>query len=252
LEVTTLNVRSVSGNGFHYCSGPACQLSYGDACDGNLSPAGARTKDVARPRNSNVSYGGNGIYTCTKPNSVALTFDDGPYIYTSGLLDILASYNAKATFFITGNNMGKGEIDNVSTGYPQIIQRMHKEGHQIAHHTWTHQNLSGTSEVQRENQMYFNEMAFRNVLGFFPTYMRPPYSACDEGCQSLMAKLGYHIIYYNLNTEGTSSFPSSPSLSAPTYFPFLLPFHPTNDPLRLPQQQRDSNSKLQGPRRPSI
>lgn len=32
---------------------------------------------------------------------VALTFDDGPYLYTTALLDLLDQYNAKATFFIS-------------------------------------------------------------------------------------------------------------------------------------------------------
>jgi len=38
---------------------------------------------------------------------MALTFDDGPFIYTSHILDLFTQYNAKATFFITGNNNGK-------------------------------------------------------------------------------------------------------------------------------------------------
>jgi peptidoglycan/xylan/chitin deacetylase (PgdA/CDA1 family) len=38
---------------------------------------------------------------------MALTFDDGPFIYTSHILDVLAQYNASATFFITGNNNGE-------------------------------------------------------------------------------------------------------------------------------------------------
>jgi peptidoglycan/xylan/chitin deacetylase (PgdA/CDA1 family) len=38
---------------------------------------------------------------------MALTFDDGPFIYTSHILDVLSQYNASATFFITGNNNGK-------------------------------------------------------------------------------------------------------------------------------------------------
>lgn len=58
-------------------------------------------------------------------SDVAFTFDDGPYTYTSDLLDKLKVYNAKATFFISklesfqafaslanngkaGNNLGKG------------------------------------------------------------------------------------------------------------------------------------------------
>ena len=38
------------------------------------------------------------------PNTVALTFDDGPGIYEPELLATLAKYNAKATFFLNGNN----------------------------------------------------------------------------------------------------------------------------------------------------
>lgn len=43
---------------------------------------------------------------CVNPGEMALTFDDGPFIYTSHILDVLAQYNASATFFITGNNNG--------------------------------------------------------------------------------------------------------------------------------------------------
>lgn len=43
-------------------------------------------------------------------------------------------------------------------------------------------------------------MAFRNILGFFPTYMRPPYVDCDNACFSRLKTLGYHPIYYDLDT----------------------------------------------------
>lgn len=44
-------------------------------------------------------------------------------------------------------------------------------------------------------------MAMRNIVGFFPTYMRPPYSSCTAACQATMAALGYHIIYFDLDTD---------------------------------------------------
>ncbi|KAH8780439.1 glycoside hydrolase/deacetylase [Hyaloscypha finlandica] len=189
------------GKDFHYCSGPACQLSYGDKCDGNTSPLGSSTKDVARPHLGNISYGGTGLYFCQNKTQVALTFDDGPYIFTEKVLDVLDQYSAKATFFITGNNMGKGQLDNASTGYPQLLKRMHAAGHQVASHTWTHQNLSAITVQQRQNQMYYNEMAFRNVLGFFPTYMRPPYSECNNETQAMLYDMGYHVVYYNIDSN---------------------------------------------------
>src|SRR6266498_2225378 len=190
-------MQKYSGKGYHYCSGPACQLNYGDGCDGNTKPGGFDTLDVPRPLIGNVTYEGAGIYNCLSDNHIALTFDDGPFNFTWHLLDVLASYNAKATFFITGNNMGKGQMDINETGYPEILRRMHRDGHQIASHTWTHQNLTEMSETQLIDQMHYNEMAFRNVLGFFPTYMRPPYSECNEVCQATMKKMGYHITYYS-------------------------------------------------------
>lgn len=150
-----------------------------------------------------MAYGGAGIYSCEKAGTVALTYDDGPSGYTNDLLDLLAKYNAKATFFITGNNNGKGEIDNTSLAWPTVIQRQHSDGHQIASHTWSHPDLSNITSLQRKNEMIKNEMALRNILGFIPTYMRPPYSSCtaESGCESDLADLGYHIVYFDLDTQ---------------------------------------------------
>ncbi|KAH0565378.1 hypothetical protein GP486_001227 [Trichoglossum hirsutum] len=189
-----------------YCAAPDCQYDYGPGCDTNIPPPGASTSTIARPHIGSIPYGGGGvqfggIYDCLQNGAIALTFDDGPYLYTSHILDVLASYNAKATFFITGNNLGKGRIDDPATGYPAIIQRMVREGHQIASHTWGHQNLSSMTTTKMKQQMYYNEMAFRNILGYFPTYMRPPFSQCSLACESMLDSLGYHITYFDLDTQ---------------------------------------------------
>jgi len=192
------------GQGTDYCAAPGCQYDYGPACDDHTVPHGSNTSTVARPENGTVPYGGAGIYDCTVPGTVALTYDDGPYIYTNDVLDVLKQYNAKATFFMTGNNNGKGEIDNAANGWSTIVQRAYNEGHQLASHTWTHPHLSNLTSQQRKQNMWSNEMALRNILGFFPTYMRPPYSDCtaESGCQDDMAELGYHITYFDVDTEG--------------------------------------------------
>lgn len=77
------------GVGTQFCKAPTCQLDYGPACDGNVRPKGADTKDVPRPKLGPVPYG-KAIYTCNVNGDVALTFDDGPWEYTSHLLDMLA------------------------------------------------------------------------------------------------------------------------------------------------------------------
>ncbi|KAF2191086.1 carbohydrate esterase family 4 protein [Zopfia rhizophila CBS 207.26] len=191
------------GQGGDYCYSPGCNYQYGPACPENVTPAGTNTSSVARTALGSVPYGGAGIYNCVNPGTVAITYDDGPLDgTTSHILDVFKSYNAKATFFITGNNINKGQIDTTSS-HSSDIQRMRTEGHQIASHTWTHLDLSAVSAVDRRNQMYKNEMAIRNIVGFFPTYMRPPYSSCtaESGCEQDMKDLGYHVTYFDVDTD---------------------------------------------------
>lgn len=44
------------------------------------------------------------LTTCTQSDHFAMTFDDGPYEYTSALIDLLISENVVATFFVNGKN----------------------------------------------------------------------------------------------------------------------------------------------------
>lgn len=154
-----------------------------------------------RPLLGSVTYTQD-IIDCMEENVVALTYDDGPWNFTSELLDTLAAFGFHATFFITGNNLGKGPIDTTPP-YPSIIRRMIAEGHQIASHTWSHYSLQNLSSGLRYDQMGKNERALANIIGKYPTYMRPPYSQCDaaSGCQADMLALGYHRIFFDLDTQ---------------------------------------------------
>ena len=65
-----------------------------------------------------------------KVRAVYLTFDDGPIPEsTPFILDTLAKYGAKATFFMVGENAEK---------HPQLFERIKAEGHQIGNHTHNH------------------------------------------------------------------------------------------------------------------
>ncbi|KAI0392311.1 carbohydrate-binding module family 18 [Xylariaceae sp. FL0594] len=191
------------GKGQDYCESPDCQLNYGSGCDGNQKPSGVDTSTIARPKVGNVPYGGAGIYDCVNDGDIALTFDDGPWNYTNDLLDKLAKYQAKATFFITGTNLHKGKINDPKLPWASVIQRMAAEGHQVASHTWSHENYSQLTTTQFQNQIYWNEIALNDILGYIPTYMRPPYSICPtRTCGAQLATMGYHAIYFDLDTEG--------------------------------------------------
>ncbi|KAL5117164.1 hypothetical protein ACEQ8H_004989 [Pleosporales sp. CAS-2024a] len=162
--------------------------------------SGPSTRNDPRPQKGNIPYGGAGIMTCQQPGTVAITYDDGPNIYTSQVLDQLATYGFKATFFVCGDN-GHGAID-ADSRWIDVIRRMDAEGHQIGSHTWSHLDLSldSTTEDQRFDEMVKTEMALRNILGKYPTYMRPPYDSCNTACQNVLKTLGYVIVYQDLDT----------------------------------------------------
>lgn len=67
---------------------------------------------------------------CTVPGTVALTFDDGPFIYTNALLDILHENDAQATFFLLGRGLGDIYANQ------DTVLRIMREGHQVGAHTY--------------------------------------------------------------------------------------------------------------------
>ncbi|KAI6330805.1 hypothetical protein MCOR29_001748 [Pyricularia oryzae] len=166
--------------------------------------ADTSTKDVPRPKIGNVPYG-QIIERCTQPGVVAITFDDGPSGFTNALLDLLSREGAKATFFITANNIVPVETDQGRT----IVNRAHRDGHQIAHHSWRHQDFSVISRDERTNEVLLPESAFASALGFFPTYIRPPFGSCNADCQSQLGELGYHIINWSIDSDDWRNVPDN-------------------------------------------
>lgn len=155
------------------------------------------------PAGTNGGSTGTIISDCTVPGTMALTFDDGPYLYTAQILDILEELGVKATFFVAGNNRGKGHMDDSSLAWPAILRRMYATGHHIASHTWSHRSLNTVNSTIRKTEMIYNEMAFRNLFGWIPTYMRPPFLECDEssGCLDFLDSLGYHVVTNDIDTK---------------------------------------------------
>ena len=75
---------------------------------------------------------------------VYLTFDDGPSENTKKIMDILAKYDAKATFFVTGRNQD----------YNYLIKDAYNAGHTIALHTYSHEY----STVYASVDAYFDDL----------------------------------------------------------------------------------------------
>lgn len=132
---------------------------------------------------------------------VYLTFDDGPSENTKKIIDILAQYNAKATFFITGSN----------EECRSYIKEAYDAGHTIGLHTYTHDY----SQVYSSDQAYFADLAqigevAKEQIGYVPCFIRFPGGSSNrvssEYNQGIMSRLvqqvqdaGYQ--YYDWNVD---------------------------------------------------
>ncbi|KAG0055055.1 chitin deacetylase [Gryganskiella cystojenkinii] len=136
------------------------------------------------------------ITSCTVPNSFAVTFDDGPSIWTHELLDYLAIKKIKVTFFVNGLNY------NLITDpeFAAVVKRASDEGHQIASHTWAHADLSAIG-VDVDSQMKQLDDALLKIIGKRPVYMRPPYGNTSPAALEYLGSNGYKVVNWNVDTN---------------------------------------------------
>jgi len=131
--------------------------------------------------------------------TIYLTFDDGPGIYTTELLDILARYNVKATFFVTG------------VGDDALILREYNEGHAVGLHTFTHnyayiyQNMNAfLDDLTRVQERVKRITGYTSYLMRFPGGSSNTVSARYDGGARIMSKLVAEVTrrgftYYDWN-----------------------------------------------------
>ena len=121
---------------------------------------------------------------------IALTFDDGPWpVTTELLLDGLAERDAKATFFLIGEQIGAME---------DTVRRMQAEGHQVGNHTYTHMDLSRGDSAERLREIEKTDETLRALLGEGSYWLRPPWGflAADTA-----QEVRVPMVYWSLDTE---------------------------------------------------
>uniref|UniRef100_A0A0W0G5I6 Putative carbohydrate esterase family 4 protein n=1 Tax=Moniliophthora roreri TaxID=221103 RepID=A0A0W0G5I6_MONRR len=136
------------------------------------------------------------ITSCTQPNTVALTFDDGPWNYIRDISDTLTNNGAKGTFFFNGNNWGCIYDQNHADG----IRYVYGKGHQVASHTWRHANLAELTWDQVHDEMWRVEQALERIVGAVPAFMRPPYGSYNDNVRWASAVRGQAIVNWDFDS----------------------------------------------------
>ncbi len=129
--------------------------------------------------------------------TVYLTFDDGPVPeVTPQVLDILDSFDIKATFFWVGENLMR---------YPNLAQEVVQRGHSIGNHTYNH--LSGWSvstEEYKANILKTDAIIRETVPSVFESgkrLFRPPYGKVRREVYQWLQTEGYTIVLWDLVTH---------------------------------------------------
>lgn len=127
------------------------------------------------------------------PGTVALTFDDGPNeTFTPQVLDILARYNVKATFFLVGAEVEKS---------PALVRRILDEGHAIGNHTWDHIDLTDLDEEGFRQQVDRTQTLLTEIQGAPVTCVRPPHGRINQYVMDQLNARGLRMMKWNRDTE---------------------------------------------------
>ncbi len=108
------------------------------------------------------------VFAETGSKLIALTFDDGPNTTTTNeVLDLLEQYDAKATFFLIG--------DNINSESAVSVKRAFDMGCEIGNHSKTHSNMSSMSAEVIKTEIDFVDAWVEQITGTKTTFFRPPF-----------------------------------------------------------------------------
>jgi cellulose synthase/poly-beta-1,6-N-acetylglucosamine synthase-like glycosyltransferase/peptidoglycan/xylan/chitin deacetylase (PgdA/CDA1 family) len=131
---------------------------------------------------------------------VALTFDDGPDPrWTPKVADALRRLHAPATFFVVGSKVVR---------HPEVVERLHRDGFELANHTFTHADVSALPGWERQLQVGLTDNTLAGTVGIRPRLFRPPYSSVPAAATKRqadalaeIARRGYEVVLADFDGE---------------------------------------------------
>ena len=110
---------------------------------------------------------------------------------TQMLIDILAKYNVKATFFVVGEWVDK---------YPESVKALHDAGHEVMNHSNTHAHMSQLSKDEIIADVEACNDKIEAVTGVRPTLIRPPYGEYDDNVITAIRSIGMEPIQWDVDS----------------------------------------------------
>lgn len=143
-----------------------------------------------------LPFGVSGIYLGhdNRQKRVALTFDVGYVPENKGMMEMLAQRGIRATFFVVGFSVLRK---------PEIITDILANGHELANHSWSHENLQGMNEESVRYELNRTEETVQKAAPGSTTkpYFRAPFGALDETIIRVSKEEGYHLIGWTVDSS---------------------------------------------------
>ena len=129
---------------------------------------------------------------------VALTYDDGPSIYTPRILKTLKENNSVATFFVVGNRVPM---------YSDTVKKAYDMGCEIGNHTYEHKSLPNLSETEVKRQISKTNKEVKKAIGEKPVIMRPTGGATNTNIKKWvgMPSIIWSVDTLDWNTRNADS-----------------------------------------------
>ncbi len=136
---------------------------------------------------------GQALIAPPRAGELALTFDDGPNpAWTPRLLDILATHDVRATFFLVGR---------YAQAEPALVRRIVEAGHLIGNHSWSHPNLAITASSRICQELHETAQTLEQITGAPVRYFRPPFGARRPIVLHLAREMGMLPVLWNAITN---------------------------------------------------
>ncbi|MFJ5880062.1 polysaccharide deacetylase family protein [Kitasatospora cineracea] len=150
------------------------------------------TVDPAQARKQAGGAPAAGQADCSRQKCIALTFDGSPGEPTERVMDLLAQYHARGTFFLEGRDIHS---------FPDVVRRIAAEGHGIGDHTWNHPRLTEIPDAEVRDELTRTADAIAEVTGSRPTLMRPPEGRTDDRVSKISRELGLAQVLWTVTAQ---------------------------------------------------
>jgi polysaccharide deacetylase family sporulation protein PdaB len=141
------------------------------------------------------------IYSVERDNKcVCLTFDAAwGNEDTQTLIDILGTYNVKATFFVVGSWVDK---------YPESVKALHDAGHEVMNHSNDHAHFSKLTKAEIVENINACNDKIEQVTGVRPFLFRAPYGEYDDNVVGTLTEMEMYTIQWDCDSLDWKDLPA--------------------------------------------